>query len=138
MKSVGEVMGIGRTFAEAWGKAMRSRELDRRPRTSGSVAEAEWARFAADQGRRTAGDDPAELAAESSVHPWFLDEWERIAHAERMLMHTPLDGLVETEWRRLKALGLADARIAELAGGDEETVRRLRLAHCVRPVFKAV
>src|SRR4029077_12251202 len=34
MKSVGEVMGIGRTFAEAWGKAMRSRELDHDPRTS--------------------------------------------------------------------------------------------------------
>src|SRR5471030_2422489 len=49
MKSVGEVMGIGRTFAEAWGKAMRSRELDGPPRTSGSVAEAEWDRFDAIQ-----------------------------------------------------------------------------------------
>ena len=85
MKSVGEVMGIGRTFAEAWGKAMRSRELDGRPRTSGSVAEPEWDRFDAIQGRLTAGEDPAALAAESSVHLWFLDEWERIAHAERML-----------------------------------------------------
>ena len=56
------------------------------------MAEAEWDRFDAIQGRLTAGDDPAELAAESSVHPWFLDEWERIAHAERMLMRTPLDG----------------------------------------------
>src|SRR6266540_5079120 len=63
MKSVGEVMGIGRTFAEAWGKAMRSRELDHEPRTEGSVAEAEWDRFDAIQGRLTAGDDPAGLAA---------------------------------------------------------------------------
>jgi carbamoyl-phosphate synthase large subunit len=138
MKSVGEVMGIGRTFAEAWGKAMRSRELDGPPRTSGSVAEAEWDRFDAIQGRLTAGDDPAALAQESSVHPWFLDEWERIAHSERMLQRTPLDELVETDWRRLKALGLADSRIAELAGRDEETVRKLRLGHGVRPVFKAV
>ncbi len=138
MKSVGEVMGIGRTFAEAWGKAMRSRELDGPPRTSGSVAEAEWDRFDAIQGRLTAGEDPAALAEESSVHPWFLDEWERIAHSERMLQRTPLDDLVETDWRRLKALGLADARIAELAGRDEETVRGLRIGHGVRPVFKAV
>ena len=138
MKSVGEVMGIGRTFAEAWGKAMRSRELDGRPRTSGSVAEPEWDRFDAIQGRLTAGEDPAALAAESSVHLWFLDEWERIAHSERMLGRTPLESLVETEWRRLKQLGLADARIAELAGTDEATARRLRLAAGVRPVFKAV
>ncbi len=138
MKSVGEVMGIGRTFAEAWGKAMRSRELDGRPRTAGSVAEPEWDRFDAIQGRLTAGDDPAALAAESSVHRWFLDEWERIAHTERMLMQRPLEDMVETEWRRVKELGLADARIAELAGSDEETVRRLRLALGVRPVFKAV
>jgi carbamoyl-phosphate synthase large subunit len=138
MKSVGEVMGIGRTFAEAWGKAMRSRELDHEPRTSGSVAEAEWDRFDAIQGRLTAGDDPAALAAESGVHPWFVDEWELVAHAERMLRRTPVDGLVETDWRRLKALGMADARIAALAGSDEATVRRLRWEAGVRPVYKAV
>src|SRR6185312_14926827 len=64
--------------------------------------------------------------------------WERIAHTERMLARTPIESLVETDWRRLKQLGLADARIADLAGADEETVRRLRLAAGVRPVFKAV
>jgi len=138
MKSVGEVMGIGRTFAEAWGKAMRSRELDHEPRTSGSVAEAEWDRFDAIQGRLTAGEDPTALAAESGVHPWFVDEWELVAHSERMLRRTPVEGLVETDWRRLKALGMADARIAALAGSDEATVRRLRQAAGVRPVFKAV
>src|SRR4029079_19508656 len=103
-----------RSFAEAGGKAMRSRELDHDPRTSGSVAEPEWDRFDAIQGRLTAGEDPAALAAESSVHRWFLDEWERIAHSERMLNRTPLQSLVETDWRRLKQLGLADGRIADL------------------------
>src|SRR5205085_8591584 len=82
--------------------------------------------------------DPAALAKESLVHPWFLDEWERIAHSERMLRQRSVEDLVEVDWRRLKALGLADARIADLAGSDEETVRRLRLAHGVRPVYKAV
>jgi carbamoyl-phosphate synthase large subunit len=138
MQSVGEGMGIGRTFAEAWGKAMRSRELDGDPRTSGSVAEAEWDRFDSIQGRLTAGEDPAALAADSGVHPWFVDEWELIAHAERMLRRTPVEGLVETDWRRLKALGMSDARIGMLAGSDEATVRRLRWAAGVRPVYKAV
>src|SRR4029079_13444208 len=105
--------------------------------TSGSVAEAEWDRFDAIQGRLTAGEDPAALAAESSVHLWFLDEWGRIAHSERWLWRTPLESLVETEWRRLKQLGLADARIAELAGTDEATARTLRLAARGRPGFQA-
>ncbi len=138
MKSVGEVMGIGRTFAEAWGKAMRSRELDHQPRRAGSVAEAEWDRFDAIQGRLTAGDDPAGLAVESGVHRWFVDEWERIAHAERMLGRTGVSDLVETDWRRLKNLGLSDARIAELTGSDEGSARAARWAAGVRPVFKAV
>jgi carbamoyl-phosphate synthase large subunit len=138
MKSVGEAMGIGRTFAEAWGKAMRSRELDHTPRGSGSVAEAEWDRFDVIQARLTAGERPEVLAAESSVHRWFCDEWARIAHAERMLAATPVEQLVETDWRRLKSLGMADARIAALAGSDEATVRRLRREHGVQPVYKAV
>ena len=117
MKSVGEVMGIGRTFAEAWGKAMRSRELDGRPRTAGSVAEPEWDRFDAIQGRLTAGEDPAALAAESSVHPWFLDEWASGSPTpSAMLMQRPLEALVETEWRRVKELG-AGRRPHRRAGG---------------------
>jgi carbamoyl-phosphate synthase large subunit len=138
MKSVGEVMGIGRTFAEAWGKAMRSRELDHPPRRDGPVGDPEWDRFDRIQGRLTAGEEAAVLATESGVHPWFVDEWALIAHAERMIARTPIDGLVETEWRRLKALGLGDARIAELAGAGEQEVRSARHAHGVRPVYKAV
>src|SRR5947209_17657093 len=45
MKSVGEAMGIGRSFAEAWGKAMRSRELDGTSRRHGSVAEGSWGSY---------------------------------------------------------------------------------------------
>src|SRR5881409_3361137 len=81
MKSVGEAMGIGRTFNEAWGKAMRSRELDGAVRTAGPVEQATWDRFDVIQARLLLGDDPADLAAESQVHPWFLDEWQRVADA---------------------------------------------------------
>jgi carbamoyl-phosphate synthase large subunit len=138
MKSVGEVMGIGRTFAEAWGKAMRSRELDQPPRRHGPAGDPEWDRFDRIQGRLTAGEGAAALAAESGVHPWFVDEWQLIAHAERMIARTPIGSLVETDWRRLKALGLGDAQIAELAGATEQEVRSARHAHGVRPVYKAV
>ncbi|MGN6379077.1 MAG: carbamoyl-phosphate synthase large subunit, partial [Gaiellales bacterium] len=138
MKSVGEVMGIGRTFAEAWGKAMRSRELDHPPRRDGPVGDPEWDRFDRIQGRLTAGEQAGHLAAESGVHRWFVDEWARIAHDERMLATTPIDSLVETDWRRLKALGLSDARMGELAGAAEADVRAARRKHGVRPVFKAV
>src|SRR4051812_39187918 len=83
MKSVGEAMGIGRSFNEAWGKAMRSRELDGDARQQGSVAEATWDRFDVIAARLFAGDQPAALATESQVHPWFLSEWALVAEAER-------------------------------------------------------
>ena len=138
MKSVGEAMGIGRTFTEAWGKAMRSRELDHRPRFTGSVAGAEWDRFDVIQARLAAGETAAALAAESSVHRWFCDEWARVAEAERALPGSDPERLDAAGWRRLKTLGLSDARIAALTGRDEPAVRRLRRGHGVRPVFKAV
>ena len=76
MKSVGEAMGIGRTFSEAWGKAMRSRELDGASRTRGLGRRGLLGPV---RRHRGAGCGPARQPAgagrESQVHPWFLDEW---------------------------------------------------------------
>src|SRR5919202_3534791 len=138
MKSVGETMGIGRSFAEAWGKAMRSRELDRVPRRQGSVAEPTWDRFDVIAARLAAGEDAAALAAESLVHRWFLDEWARTAAAERELAGRSAGSLTPAEWRAAKRLGIADERLAELLARGEDEVRRLRRAAGVRPVYKAV
>jgi len=138
MKSVGEAMGIGRTFAEAWGKAMRSRELDGTSRRHGSVAEGSWDRFDVIASRLFDGESPEALSVESQVHRWFLDEWATVAEAERRLRGAEAGAISETEWRRLKRLGIADARIAELTGEAEREVRRLRREAGVRPVFKAV
>jgi carbamoyl-phosphate synthase large subunit len=138
MKSVGEVMGIGRTFNEAWGKAMRSRELDGTPRDGGPVGEGTWDRFDVIQQRLLAGDAPELLAAESRVHPWFIDEWARVAAAERSLRGTDAEALEPARWLELKRLGIADGRIAQLTGAEEPHVRRLRRAAGVRPVYKAV
>ena len=137
MKSVGEAMGIGRSFCEAWGKAMRSRELDGVVRTQGSVAGGSWDRFDVIASRLLAGDSPQALADESKVHPWFLDEWSRVSDAERELAGAG-EVADAAAWRRLKRLGISDARIAELTGGVERAVRRARRDAGVRPVYKAV
>ncbi|HET6848014.1 MAG TPA: carbamoyl-phosphate synthase large subunit [Gaiellales bacterium] len=138
MKSVGEAMGIGRTFAEAWGKAMRSRELDGSSRRSGSVAEGSWDRFDVIAARLFDGESPETLSGESQVHRWFMDEWASVAEAERGLQGSRPAQLAAADWRKLKRLGIADARIAELTGAPEREVRRLRREAGVRPVFKAV
>jgi carbamoyl-phosphate synthase large subunit len=101
MKSVGEAMGIGRTFSEAFLKARRSRELD-------AGVKAPWLEL----------DDLPD-----GIHPWFRAEIERIRVA---LARVPaLDLLDADELMKLKRLGLSDAEIAA-AGGFEETELRAR------------
>ncbi|HVN50413.1 MAG TPA: carbamoyl-phosphate synthase large subunit, partial [Acidimicrobiales bacterium] len=79
----------------------------------------------------------AALSAESSIHPWFMDEWAAVTAAEHELTGRDIDELEAGEWTRVKRLGISDARIAELTGRRERDVRRLRRA-AARPVFKAV
>src|SRR5262249_13814049 len=114
MKSVGETMGIGRTFAEAFLKAYRSRELD-------TGAATPW---------QTLADVPGE------VQPFFERELARIRDA--------LDGIHDVEslasgdWLRLKRLGLSDAEIAAAAGSGEAAVRLRRRDCGVRPSYRRV
>jgi carbamoyl-phosphate synthase large subunit len=84
MKSVGETMGIGRTFSEAFLKAMRSRELD-------AGAQTPWL---------TLADAPED------IHPFFRAELDRIEHALRTLEHADVNSFVADDWLRLKRLGL--------------------------------
>ncbi|MFN2628323.1 MAG: carbamoyl-phosphate synthase large subunit [Gaiellaceae bacterium] len=114
MKSVGETMGIGRSFPEALLKAMRSRELD-----PGSVTP--WA---------TLADLPA------GVHPFFEDEVLRIQEA--LLSIDSLDDLVADDWTRLKRLGLSDGEIAAAAGVSEAAARARRRAAGILPVYRCV
>jgi len=115
MKSVGETMGIGRTFAEAFLKAMRSRELD-------PGAATPW---------QTLADVP------EGVHPFFQEEIGRIQEA----LLEAVDGIdhyVAGDWLRLKRLGLSDADIAAAADVPETTVRARRRDCGVRPVYRRV
>jgi carbamoyl-phosphate synthase large subunit len=111
MKSVGEAMGIGRTFTEAFLKALRSRELD-----GGAVTP--WASL-------------EELP--EGLHPWFRAELERLR-----IGPVQLEDLVADDWIRLKRLGCSDADIAAAAGVTEEVARAKRREWGVRPSYRRV
>jgi carbamoyl-phosphate synthase large subunit len=114
MKSVGEAMGIGRTFSEAFLKAMRSRELD-------GAATTPWA---------TLGELP------DGMHPWFRGEVERVTAALDRL--SSLTDLVADDWVKLKRLGLSDAEIGAACDVGEEEARRARWSAGVRPAYRCV
>jgi carbamoyl-phosphate synthase large subunit len=114
MKSVGEAMGIGRTFTEAFLKAMRSRELE-------PGAQTPWG---------TLADLPGGL------HPWFRAELERATSA---LCSTRTNSdLVAEDWLSLKRLGWADADLALAWNTSEHAVRRARRSWGVRPAYRRV
>ena len=114
MKSVGEAMGIGRTFTEAFLKAMRSRELE-------GGAEAPWAGL----------DDLPE-----GVHPWFRVELKRARELVRSTRAA--SDLVADDWLRLKRAGWADADLAAAWETSEEAVRAARRSWGVRPAYRRV
>ena len=118
MKSVGEVLALGRTFGEAFGKAMAGRELDARVAPPAGVAEAlEWLRTpSADRydvllWALGAGAAVEEAAEASAIDPWFLAELAELARA-RAGVRGPLDGLDAGALRAARRAGLADRDIA--------------------------
>ena len=116
MKSVGETMGIGRTFAEAFQKAMRSRELD-------AGAATPW---------QTLADVPED------VHPFFVEEIWRIQEALLEMAGSDVEQFVADDWLRLKRLGISDSDIAAAADVTETVVRARRRDCGVRPVYRRV
>ncbi len=148
MKSVGEAMAIGRTFAESLQKALRSMEtglsgLDEIELANDKDAiRAALARPTPDRLRIAAqamryNFPMAEIAAVTKYDPWFLGEIESILaiEAEVRANGIPEDAQSLT---RLKVMGFSDARLAKLAGQKEKTVRALRGKLGVHPVFKRI
>ncbi|MBU6442875.1 MAG: carbamoyl-phosphate synthase large subunit [Alphaproteobacteria bacterium] len=148
MKSVGEAMAIGRTFAESLQKALRSMEtgltgLDEIELANDKDAiRAALARPSPDRLRFTAeavrlGFPMEEIQSITRYDPWFLGEIERIVAAEK---EVAVNGMPQDEagLRRLKAMGFSDARLAHLAGLKEKDIRALRARLKVRPVFKRI
>ena len=144
MRSVGEVMAIGRTFPEALQKAMQSLEVGERPRGSdgGPAADlvAACARPRPDRLFRVAdalrhGASIEDLAEATLIDPWFLDQMAQVEEAARRLCaeEPTAEGA-----RSAKRLGISDRRLADLWGSTEAEIGRLRSKWGVTPTFKAV
>ena len=144
MKSVGEVLSLGRTFAEAFGKAMSGRELDVRPRVPADGAEAleilrtpSWDRYDVVLWALANDVTEAEVQAATGIDPWFLAELGRLA-AARAAVGDALDALDADALRRARRAGLVDRDIAVATGTTELGVGERRRALDVRPSYHAV
>tara|TARA_Y100001933_G_scaffold219778_2_gene228648 strand:- start:22527 stop:25736 length:3210 start_codon:yes stop_codon:yes gene_type:complete len=153
MKSVGEAMAIGRTFQESLQKALRSMETGltglNEVTVPGMGEGDDKNAIRAALGRPTPdrllviaqalrhGMSHDQVRASCSYDPWFLEQLQGIVDAEEDVRR---NGLPQTkaEMRRLKAMGFSDARLAELAGSEEEAVRKARREMGVRPVYKRI
>ncbi len=148
MKSVGEAMSIGRSFAEALGKALRSMETKRSGFWTGTPVPGELPEIL--QSLRTPTDGRIyqveralalgatveQVHEATGIDPWFLDQIALIRSvAAEVVDAAELDAGV---LRRAKRFGLSDEQIAVLRGLPEVQVRELRWELGVRPVFKTV
>ncbi|HHH42610.1 MAG TPA: carbamoyl-phosphate synthase large subunit [Gammaproteobacteria bacterium] len=152
MKSVGEVMAIGRTLQESLHKALRGMEtgidgfdeqvdlaqddaldiLRRELREAG----ADRILYLADALR--AGMDLKEVHGLTRIDPWFLVQIEELVRMEEAVRAAGVDGLDAEYVRRLKRKGFSDRRLGKLLGISETAFRELRHGFRVRPVYKRV
>ena len=148
MKSVGEAMAIGRTFAESLQKALRSLEtgltgLDEIALSQDhAVIRSELARPTPDRLRVAAqairhGFPLDEIQRITGYDPWFLGEIETILAVEARVRANGLPKDAKG-FRALKSMGFGDARLAKLAGVKEAAVRAARQALNVRPCYKRI
>ncbi|MEO7068188.1 MAG: carbamoyl-phosphate synthase large subunit [Rhodanobacter sp.] len=153
MKSVGEVMAIGRSFHESLQKALRGLEIGKTglnptgldASTPDGMAtlkrelrepHPERVFHVADAFR--AGLSLDDLYDLTHIDPWFLAAFEDIVLTENDIAQQGVSALDKPRMRDLKRLGFADARIADLLKTDEASVRHLRHTLGVRPVYKRV
>ena len=153
MKSVGEVMAMGRSQSESLQKALRGLETGRTgfdpmlPAQLDADGHLELRRQLREPGPDRlfyVGDafrhglQVDEVHALSGIDPWFLRQIEHLIRTENEVTAGGLAALDATRLRALKRLGFSDMRLAKLLGTDEKAVRALRHAFGVRPVFKRV
>jgi len=152
MKSVGEVMAMGRTFQESFQKALRGLEIGTdglnekvdltdpqskekmRHEIRSAGPDRIW--YVGDGFR--AGMTVAEMHEVSSIDPWFLVQIEDLIKVEAGLTGRSLQDLSARELRELKRKGFSDSRLASLLHCKEQAVREQRHRHQIRPVYKRV
>ncbi|MDE2245661.1 MAG: carbamoyl-phosphate synthase large subunit [Xanthomonadaceae bacterium] len=153
MKSVGEVMAIGRNMHESLQKALRGLETGKTGLNPTGLD------LASDEGRvrlrrelREPGPERVFYVADAfragltledvytltHIDRWFLAAIEDLVSEEKTVRMQGLPALDAARLRELKRMGFSDARLAELAGTDEAALRHLRRAFGVRPVYKRV
>ena len=150
MKSVGEAMAIGRNFAEALQKGLRSLEtglsgLDEMPAPGDGGADAFRAALSTPRPDRLlvaaqalrAGLSVEEVHSACKFDPWFLRQMQDIIAAENQVKANglPRDAF---GFRQLKAMGFADKRLAQLSGQKEAAVTAARLKLNVTPAYKRI
>lgn len=152
MKSVGEVMAIGRTFQESMQKALRGLEVGAtgfdpkveqddpealtRIRRELKDAGAERIWFIADAFR--AGLSVDGVFNLTNIDRWFLVQIEELVRLEEEVAELGINGLTKDFLRVLKRKGFADARLASLVGVSEAELRKLRQSYDLHPVYKRV
>ncbi len=154
MKSVGEVMAIGRNFQESFQKALRgleigvfgldpvvdqgldADELEDLYRTELRLPGARRIWYVADAFR--SGYSIEQIFAQTAIDPWFLVQIEELVQIETNLAGRVLDSLDGAEIRALKRKGFSDHRLADLLGSDEAAFGTRRREFGVRPVYKRV
>ncbi|MEC8427116.1 MAG: carbamoyl-phosphate synthase large subunit, partial [Pseudomonadota bacterium] len=152
MKSVGEVMAIGRTFQESVQKALRGLEVGSagfepivdikddesmaRIRRDLSTPGAERIWYVGDAFR--AGMSVEEVFEVSAIDPWFLVQIEDIINAEQQLSELPMSSVDADLMFRMKRKGFSDRRLGELLGVSEKQLRDHRAKLNVHPVYKRV
>jgi len=143
MRSVGEVMALGRTFKESLQKALVSLERDltgfnpvefnlERLTTANSMRMLQVAQAF----RQGMGVD--EIYRLTSIDPWFLRQVEEIVEEEKNISGSSLTRLTHQRLKSWKAMGFTDARIAELMGCEESEILRFREEHEIFPQYWVV
>jgi carbamoyl-phosphate synthase large subunit len=147
MKSVGEVMAMGRTFQESFQKALRGLETGAYGLDEVEADKDDLERELGDPGSQRIwyvgqafreGMTLEQVHALTRIDPWFLVQIEDIVKTEKSLTGRSLKGIAAPELRELKKKGFADRRLAKLLGTDETSVRLHRHTVGVRPVYKRV
>lgn len=147
MKSVGEVMAIGRTFQESLQKALRGLEtgvdgLDEKT-TDVEVIKTELGNPGADRIWYLADAFRCKVAFDkihsfTKIDPWFLAQIEDLVRQEQTLADQSLDMLDINSLRKLKRCGFSDRRLAKLLKTEQAAIRAKRHQYGLRPVFKRV
>jgi carbamoyl-phosphate synthase large subunit len=146
MKSVGEVMAIGRTFKEALFKGLRSLESVKPLRLRDVPHDELQRKLARPNSQRFSyltyalrtGWSIEEIYRLSRVDPWFLEQLQEVMEIQRRVEGLSLEEIDAERLREFKEVGLSDRRLAYLTNRTEDEVRAYRKSLKVAPVFKRV